>query len=111
MTITGIQCPTAIFDKDNPNWQPVQEYNLMFVRQVQNYLNDLLFTRGHVFLNEAYDHLGFPRTPDGCIAGWLRDEDHNTFVDLGLFDKGSPYLHPTKIKLSFNIDGIIYTKI
>lgn len=106
-----------IWYEGNPGWTKNPEANLMYLRMQQNYANDLLKTRGHLFLNEVYDILGFNRTSAGQIVGWVYDEKDpigDNFVDFGIYD-----IHdPNKIKfvngdersilLDFNVDGVIY---
>ena len=50
----------------------------------------MLRTRGHLFLNEVYDMLGFPRTKAGAVVGWLYDpkrpELGDTYVDFGMYE-------------------------
>ena len=104
------------FDKSSVEFQDTQEYNLMFLKAQQNYFNDMLRIRGHVFLNEVYDALGIPRSTDGAIVGWVLGEGDD-FVDFGIFDRDSDeardvlngYAGP--ILLDFNVDGIIYDLI
>lgn len=50
------------FDESCNGWEKNSEYNLMFLRAQQQYSNDLLKARGHLYLNEVYDMLGIPRT-------------------------------------------------
>ena len=52
-------------------WSDSKEYNLLFLKAQQNYFNDILAIRGHVFLNEVYDALGMSRTKNGHLSGWL----------------------------------------
>ena len=42
------------FDESCPGWTKDPEYNLMFLRNQQQYANDLLESRGYLFLNERY---------------------------------------------------------
>lgn len=72
------------FDQSNPNWDRNPANSMMWLRAQQNILNDILHSRGHVFLNEAYDALGFPHTPEGAILGWIDGEDE--YINLGLLD-------------------------
>ena len=77
------------YDDGCKGWEKDPEYNLMFLRHVQDYLNDLLRTRGHVFLNEAYDQLGIPRTKAGAIVGWVYNEKNpvgDNYIDFGIYD-------------------------
>lgn len=105
-----------IYDDGNIGWTKDAEANLFFLLQEQNYLNDLLKIRGHVFLNEVYDRLGFPRTAAGNVVGWVYDENHpvgDNYIDFGIFD-----IHDANkrrfvngyervILLDFNVDGPI----
>lgn len=74
-----------LFDSSNPNWEKNAAYNLMWLRGIENYMNDLLKTRGHVLLNDVYDALGYPRTPDGAIRGWIYDRDSDSeYISFGI---------------------------
>lgn len=105
------------FDRNNKNWSPAPEYNLMFLRSVQNHLNDMLHARGHVFLNDAYDSLGIERSKEGAVVGWLRN-NKDGYIDLGIFEgqdmsKFFDFVTGQEhgIWLDFNVDGIIYDRI
>jgi hypothetical protein len=76
------------FDESSKEWQKTPEYNFMFLKAQQNYMNDLLHARGHVFLNEVYDALGLPHSQAGSVVGWLA-EDGDGFIDFGIFDEDS----------------------
>jgi len=93
-------------------------YNLVFLRSNQNWLNDKLKSRGHLFLNEAYDQLGLPHTPEGAVVGWLYGKGGDDYVDLGIFNSQMEPEHfdfftgrEDAIWLDFNVDGVIYNKI
>ena len=95
----------VVFDETSANWSPFKDHNLTFLGSIERYANHRLQAMGHVFLNEVYDHLGLPRTPQGAITGWIKDGDgagHIVFEYT--FQKDA-------IVLSFNIDGIMYDKI
>jgi hypothetical protein len=104
------------FEKGNKNWSPQVSYNSMFIKCQQNYANDLLMARGHVFLNEVYDMLGIPRTREGAIVGWVKGNGDN-FIDFGVFDgdwySGMRFVngHESSVLLDFNVDGVIYNLI
>lgn len=105
------------FDQFSKNWNKTPMYNQMFLRTQQNFANDLLQSRGHLFLNEVYDMLGISRTPAGALVGWVMDSDGDNYVDFGVFD-GDTYQamrfvngDENSILLDFNVDGVIYDKI
>jgi hypothetical protein len=78
---------------------------MLFLRTVQNHVNDKLRVRGHVFLNDVYDELGMKRTSHGAIAGWLfRDNVLIGFVPNDL-EPGDD------IELEFDYDGVIYDRL
>ena len=112
---------TRIFDEGSINWSKTPEYNKMFLMTQQNYFNDRLRSKGHVFLNEVLEALGFPHTPIGAIVGWVYDpEDPNhpgdNYIDFGLFDNDqerNAFLNSWErsVWLEFNVDGVIFEKI
>ena len=61
---------TLLFNKDNILWMTNLYVNLMAVRNAEERLNYLLKTKGKVYLNEAYNSLGFPATKTGRMLGW-----------------------------------------
>jgi len=107
------------FDSYSTSWSKEPEYNLIFLKCQQNYANDLLRSRGHVFLNEVYDMLGIPRSKAGAVVGWLLSPNGETdnFVNFGVFDgRDGPardFVNGLEgaILLDFNVDGVIYDKI
>lgn len=104
------------FDEYNKNWCKTPEYNRMFLNTQQNWANELLRARGHVFLNEVYDMLGLERSKAGAVVGWVNDGSGDGFIDFGLFEDRERArafvngLEPS-ILLDFNVDGVIYDKI
>lgn len=104
------------FDDSSVNWVDNAELNLCFLRAQQNYMNDLLHARGHVFLNDVYDALGIPRSKAGAVVGWVLGEGDN-FVDFGIYDvynqEAMDFVngYQKAILLDFNVDGVIYNLI
>ena len=119
-TETGMVMPNddscRFFDSSNPNWDKNPTFSMMWLRGQQNILNDILHTRGHVFLNEVYDALGFPHTPQGAVLGWIDGEGDNC-IDFGLYDQNKENVRrfvngvDNVIMLEFNHDGVIWDKI
>lgn len=108
------------FDDGCAGWTKDPEYNHMFLNNQQRYANDLLKSRGHLFLNEVYDMLGLPRTKAGQEVGWIYDEKHpvgDNEVDFGIYDihkaKNRDFVngYERTILLDFNVDGNILDMI
>jgi hypothetical protein len=105
------------FDEFSSSWQRNPEYNYIFLKCQQNYANDMLRARGHLFLNEVYDMLGIERTTAGSVVGWVISKTGDNFVDFGIFDGDNPRARDFvngregSILLDFNVDGVIYDKI
>jgi gp069 len=105
----------VIFDETNHNWSADEDLSALHLKCQQQYANDILQTRGHIFLNEVYKMLGFPHTPAGAITGWVKGNGDN-FVDFnihdGLFEgEDANGRLVTKWALDFNVDGVMYDKI
>jgi hypothetical protein len=96
--------------------------NHSLLRSFERFANDILNTRGHIFLNEILDDLGLERTSAGAIVGWVKDYNpHNPnndqYITFGLNDpvneeRQDPYeamVQPWF--LNFNVDGNIYDLI
>lgn len=99
-------------------WTKDPEMNLVFLKQQQNWANELLKTRGHLFLNEVYDMLGIERSKAGQVVGWVYDEtnpDCDNYVDFGIYDiyneRKRAFVNgwERSILLDFNVDGDIYS--
>ena len=106
-----------IFDESNPNWEKDSDYNFYFLKGQQEYMNNLLRSRGYLFLNEVYEALGFPITKAGQVVGWLYRPDNpigDNYVDFGIFnlqsEKACDFVngYERSIILDFNVDGNIY---
>lgn len=101
------------FDEACSGWDKDPEYNLMFLRQTQNYANDKLKAKGYLFLNEVYDMLDIPRTQAGQVVGWMLNGDGDGYVDFGIYDvhderkRAFVNGHERSILLDFNVDGEI----
>ena len=104
------------FDDGCTGWSKDPEFNLMFLKQQQNYANEKLKSRGYLFLNEVYDMLGIPRTKAGQVVGWIYDEKNpigDNFVDFGIYnvddERKRAFVNgfERSILLDFNVDGNI----
>lgn len=108
----GTSMYARFFDESNRNWKREHAYNQLYINCQQNWANDLLNSRGHVFLNEVYDMLGMERSKEGQIVGWVRDNvNGDGKIDFGVFD-GDMYSairfvngDERSVLLDFNVDG------
>lgn len=109
-----------IYDDGCKGWDKDPEFNLMFLKQCQNTANEILKSRGHIFLNDVYEMLGFPKTKAGQVVGWVYDKHApvgDNFVDFGIFNTYSPKArdfvngYERNIVLDFNVDGPIWELI
>lgn len=107
---------TFCFDETCNGWVRDAERNKFFLLRQQQYANDLLKSRGYVFLNEVLDMVGINRTRAGQAVGWIYDEANpigDNYIDFGIFDIHSEANRnfvnglEKSIWLSFNVDGDI----
>lgn len=102
-----------VFDDGCVRWTKEPEYNLTFLKNMQDYCNGLLKTKGHLFLNEVYDKLGIPRTKAGAVVGWIYNEKSpigDNFVDFGIRnERNNDFVngYTSDCILDFNVDGNI----
>ena len=108
---------TRVFDCGNPGWDKDPDNTMFFLKQQQRFANEKLQSRGHLFLNEVFDLLGYPRTKIGNKVGWVLDHDNpdcDNFVDFGIYDLSNErkrmFINGEEraILLEFNVDGDIY---
>jgi len=102
------------FDEGNRCWEGVAEYNLMWLRAQQDRANDILQSRGHIFLNEVYDLLALEHSHAGQVVGWVvRKTGGDNYVDFGIYNPKNSQArefvngHESAILLDFNVDGVI----
>lgn len=104
-----------VFDSANRNWDHSPDYNLNFVKVQETMANQRLARKGHLFLNEVLDDLGFPRTAAGAVTGWVYENGNGDgYVDFGIQDLQGERARimgndedADYILLDFNHDGII----
>ena len=119
--VDGYSIYARCFDEYNPNWKDNAEWNLDFLRSTQKYLNSKLIRDGYLFLNDVYAELGFDKTDEGQLVGWIYDPDRtdsgDNSVSFGLYDPSKGAVlgdfingHEKSVFLDFNVDGVILGK-
>lgn len=102
------------FDSCSENWQKNAELNRNFLICQQNWANDMLRARGHLFLNEVHDMLGLERTPAGQVVGWVIGGDGDDYVTFNLDAAiNERFLNGIErnVLLDFNVDGVVFELI
>ena len=91
----------------------------MFLIQKQRYANDLLKSKGYLFLNDALEMIGADRTRAGQVVGWIYDEKNpngDNYVDFGIDniyrEASRRFVNGIErsVLLDFNVDGEILNK-
>jgi hypothetical protein len=103
-----------IFDESCAPWERNSESNRVFLQCQQNFFNQRLHSRGHVFLNEVYRALGIPETKAGQTVGWALDRNHDNYVSFGIFEniddervRAFVNGNERSVLLDFNVNGPI----
>lgn len=110
-----------IFDELNPRYDRNPAINRNFLLCEQSEFNRLGESRGYVFLNEVYEALGFEKTPEGQVVGWIFDSSRpnsDGHISFGISPEEVPFARRGKVEdflnglepaiiLDFNVDGRI----
>ena len=72
-------------DTSSEFWSDNPGANTFFLNAKQNQLNDLLHSRGFVFVNEVRQALGIKINKEGQMYGWMTEPDCKGYIDLGMF--------------------------
>ena len=101
------------FNESCVGWSKDAEKNISFLKLQQQYANELLKAKGHLFLNEVYDMLGMARSKAGQVVGWIYNPDNpigDNYVDFDIFaDHNEDFVngYERTALLDFNVDGNI----
>lgn len=94
-------------------WEKDHECNKAFLKCTENYLNDRLYAKGYLFLNEVYSALGVARTQLGQLVGWVYDPENplwDNYVDLDISNDRNNNDENVFV-LDPNVDGFILDRI
>ena len=105
------------FDELSDYWEKDPEYNLMFLRNQEDWANQKLKAKGYLFLNDVYNMLGIPETRAGQVIGWVYDKDVEHKIDFGIYElnrmSNRRFVngYERSILLDFNVDGNIWEQM
>jgi hypothetical protein len=108
---------SRLFDETNKNWQRERNYNVMFLSSQQVHADNLLKTRGYVFLNDVLKALGMPQCYEGQMVGWVKGSGKgDDFIDFGIYSSehmGEEFVsgYEKSVWLDFNVQGNILDKV
>lgn len=106
---------SRFFDKFSHYYSDDHDENVIFLKAQERYANDLLISKGYLFLNDVYDTLGLERTKAGQVVGWIYDPENgegDNYVSFGLH-ANKDFLEGNNdvALLDFNVQGVIWDKI
>lgn len=114
VTDPNLQSDYAVyFDNKSRNYETNMDYNRMFLKAQQQFANDKLQARSHIFLNEVLDDLDLPRSPAGQIVGWTKDgpDGYVNFRILEVERETEDGRHEPALLLDFNVEGDILSQM
>lgn len=100
---------TFFFDELSPSYTKDRDYNLMWLKSQQAFMNDKLRAKGYVFLNEVQEMLGYPPSKDGQMAGWIWDPYDTTkqdVIDFGIIQTGRQGEDSVEPAILLSFEGI-----
>ena len=110
----------VFFGPGNPLHTKNAAFNLMRLREIENYMTNRLRIEKHLFLNDVLEAIGEKHTPEGAIKGWIYGDGGDDFVSFGIDWEDAEkkpavrrFLNGIEhtVWLDFNVDGIIWDKI
>lgn len=110
----GLSPYARFFDEFSTVWEKDPEINRYYILCQQNYWNQILRHRGHVFLSEVYDSLGLERSQESIIVGWVLSDEGDNYISFNLYEPSNSRFiqgYENSVLLDFNVDGVIFDKI
>lgn len=108
-----------VFDERSGKFTREPGMNANIVMMCQNYANEALRSRGHLFLNEVWDMLDLPRTGEGAVVGWVYEgkDKGDGYVTFNIYDGDNETVEAfiagkeKYVVIDPNVDGPIWDKI
>ena len=77
---------TLKFDKNSVYWEKEYEFNKLFVRSQQMYIQDLDKMKGYIYLSTIYDMFGLMWDPYKENICWILERDGELELSILLLD-------------------------
>lgn len=78
------------FNNENSGcYEKHREYNLVFIKHMEAFLNQKLNLKGYITLEEIKERLGFDTCIDDLRFGFRKDDDPMVFINLYVNPKGT----------------------
>ena len=94
------------FNRNCIDWCDDKKYNIMLVQHRTVWFNNILRTRGYVFLRDIFETLGITVDRECLLAGWTygRCKDEADFIEINIQETDGPDLILTFNANSNNIE-------
>lgn len=77
-----------MFDKNSNNWTNDFGYNISFLSQIERFVNELINSRGYIYLNRIYELLGVKWDPNNENQCVIKGDRHQViYVEFEIFKK------------------------
>lgn len=104
----------------NPNWENDSDYMELFFNRTQRYANDILRSRGYLYLNTVYEMMALKQSKAGHQVGWVYRKDNPegdnqvvlTIKKVQIPRSADPEDgYQQAYLIDFNVDGDIYNRM
>ncbi len=69
-----------VFDERSYLFESDDRVNECYLETSMGYMKDIYNTRGYVYLNEIYDHLGIAWNPHDTNTVFIKDDEHELSI-------------------------------
>ena len=103
---------SRVFDETNRLWRDDPEMVQYQLEAIQQMMNDQLYLRGYVMLNDVYEALGFSGSPEGAVVGWsTKMTNVDDYVSFGIDKDINGREGDGRRYLDFNVNGVVFELI
>lgn len=104
----------------NCNWENDSDYMELFLNNAQRHANDILRSRGYIYLNTVYEMLALEQSKAGHQVGWVYRRDNPDGDNQVIFKVKKCQIpvsndpddgYQPALAIDFNVDGDIFGKM